>query len=196
VRAALLLAAALAGPAAAADRPAPPASRVDPAACTWVWAEMAGFGLWTERCALSTGLWRIVADPKLPGLVLMADDTPMLVAVQAFAKPAAAGIEAILPALVQGGYVPADDCVFAPVALRPAARTVATFEIVPVGARLAAFEATPEDLIPDPPCGAYGWSTHGVRCFVSDLRRPGTILYIDEGQDGTLIAPETLTVLR
>ena len=70
--------------------------------------------------------------------------------------------------------------------------TQTRYEIRPFGARLRAFQATPADQIPDPPCGAYGWSTHGVRYLLLDQHRPDRVLYLDEGQDGTLIQPATL----
>jgi hypothetical protein len=46
--------------------------------------------------------------------------------------------------------------------------------------------------VPDPPCGEYGWSTHGIHYFISDLRQPELILYVNEGQDGTMIEPGSI----
>ena len=37
-----------------------------------------------------------------------------------------------------------------------------------------------------------GWSTHGVRYFMTDLRRPDRVVYINEGQDGTQIDPRSI----
>ena len=50
----------------------------------------------------------------------------------------------------------------------------------------------PADEVPDPPCGAMGWSTHGVRYFMTDLRRPDRVVYINEGRDGTQIDPRSI----
>ena len=60
--------------------------------------------------------------------------------------------------------------------------------------RVAAFEATPEDEVPEPPCGDYGWPTHGVRYFMTDQRFPGRVVYVDIGQDGTMFDDTTITL--
>lgn len=73
-----------------------------------------------------------------------------------------------------------------------APRTIAFFQVQPVGERLQRLKATPRDEVPDPPCGDYGWSTHGVRYFLTDLRAPQWLVYVNEGQDGTLVNPRTL----
>jgi len=113
--------------------------------------------------------------------------------VQWFAKPPEAAVDAILQELRAKGLIPDDDaCVFRPAA-RPGPRTQAYHDIRPVGARLTALEATPPDQIPDPPCGEAGWSTHGVRYFITDMRTPDWVLYVNEGQDGTLIDARSIT---
>ena len=79
-----------------------------------------------------------------------------------------------------------------PLNIRPAPRTIAFYDIRPEGERLKDFEWAPKDQVPDPPCGEYGWSTHGIRYFISDLRQPELILYVNEGQDGTMIEPGSI----
>jgi hypothetical protein len=76
----------------------------------------------------------------------------------------------------RGDLADDEECVLQPVQVRPAHRTIQFLEIRPTGERLKAFEATPKDEIPDPPCGAYGWSTHGRRYFLTDIRQPDQIL--------------------
>ena len=184
--------AALAVP-AAAQPPMPEGSSV-PGKCTWEWMTGAGVGIWAERCDLDTGLWTPRLDDTLPGFVLTIDGAPQETILQVFEKPADAGVDAILPALRAGGYIPDDDdCVFEAAAIRPAPRTIAFHEIRPVGARLAAFEATPGDEVPEPPCGDYGWSTHGVRYFMTDTRFPERVLYVNVGQDGTMFDAASIT---
>ena len=174
--------------------PPRPAYATDPEKCTWEWKTGAGLGLWTERCALPTGLWEVVPRDALPGFVLTIDGRKEMTVLQVFDKPAEAGIEAILPALRQKGHIPDDeDCAFEPAAIRPAPRTIAFHEVRPTGARKAAFEATPADEVPDPPCGDYGWSTHGARYFMTDIRFPGRVVYVDTGQDGLMFDPASVT---
>ena len=152
-------------------------------------------GIWAEHCTLETGVWTPRFDEALPGFVLTVDGEAEGTILQVFEKPAEAGIAAILPELRKRGYIPDDDqCVFEPAAIRPAPRTVAFHEIRPIGARKEAFEATPEDEVPEPPCGAYGWGTHGVRYFMTDLRFPERVVYVNIGQDGTMFDDRTITL--
>jgi hypothetical protein len=154
-----------------------------------------GFSIPTQACRFSTGLWRVEVDPELPGLALWRDSDRLTTVLQVFRKPANAPVEAILPQLIAQARVPdVDDCRFVAVPLRPAARSIAFHQIRPVGKRLEAIEARIRHEIPEPPCGDYGWSTHGVRYFMTDFRRPDRVLYIDEGQDGTLIDPSGLSL--
>ncbi|MCE2909975.1 MAG: hypothetical protein O9343_14635 [Burkholderiaceae bacterium] len=46
--------------------------------------------------------------------------------------------------------------------------------------------------IPEPPCGPYGASTHGVRYFAFDPQRPDRIVFVDEGQDQPLFDARSL----
>jgi hypothetical protein len=196
VRYAVLAAFCLAVPAssAMAQPPMPTGSSV-PGKCTWEWMTGAGVGIWAERCDLDTGVWVPRFDADLPGFVLTVDGKDAGTILQVFDKPADADVSAILPTLRSRGHIPDDDeCVFAPAAIRPAPRTIAFYEIRPTGSRLAAFEATPEDEVPEPPCGDYGWSTHGVRYFTTDLRFPERVVYVDTGQDGTMFDDRTITL--
>jgi hypothetical protein len=124
------------------------------------------------------------------------DDQRQGMVLQLFHVAEGAKIDALLPELRKRGLVAdSDDCVFSPAALSPTPRTTAQYEIKPVGETLKRFEATPDDEVPDPPCGDYAWSTHGVRYFQSDLRAPGTVLYFDLGQDGSLFEPGSVTLM-
>jgi len=200
IAAAVAVAATLPLAAVAAERPPMPTGSVAPGKCTWEWVEFSGVGVWAETCDLN-GVYQVVARTDPPQLVLMVDGEPGDTVVQAFDKPADADISAILPALRKFGYIPDDDeCVFQPASdatlqmIGPAPRTLAFFEIMPTGSRLAAFEATPEDEVPEPPCGDYGWSTHGTRFFQTDTAHPEKVVYINIGQDGTMIDPRTVTL--
>jgi len=51
---------------------------------------------------------------------------------------------------------------------------------------------TPSGDIPEPPCGPYGASTHGVRYFLVDLRQPDRLIFVDEGQDQPMFDPSSI----
>lgn len=186
---------ALALPAAALAQPPQPTGSSIPGSCTWEWKTGGGLGIWAERCDLQTGVWEPRFEASLPGFVLTIDGKAEGTILHVFDKPADAEVSAILPALRAKGYIPDDDeCVFEPAAIRPAPRTIAFYEIKPVGARKEAFDATPEDEVPEPPCGEYGWSTHGVRYFLTDTRFPERVVYVNIGQDGTMFDDATITL--
>ena len=158
-------------------------------------------GIWGERCQFDTGIWEPVFDADLPGFALTLDGQVQDTVLQLFSKPDDQDISAVLPELRRQGYIPDDDdCMFMPASnetlasIGPVPRTRGVYEIMPIGDRLAAFDATPDDEVPEPPCGAYGWSTHGVRFFMTDISRPDTVIYFNLGQDGTMIVPGTLVL--
>ena len=177
-------------------QPPKPTESVDPARCQWEWKTGAGIGAWAERCDLTTGLWELKFKGDLPGFVLTIDGEESQTVLQPFAKPADGDIAAILPELRRRGYIPDDgECVFQPVAdLGPAVRTLAFFEIAPTGARKAAYDATPEDTIPDPPCGDYGVSPDGMRYFMTDTAHPDRAVFVNIGQDGLMFDEKTVTI--
>lgn len=180
---------------AASAQPPKPSTGTDPAKCVWEWKTGGGIGIWAERCTFATGVWEPVFKADLPGFILTVDGGDETTILQLFKKPADAPISAILPELRKRGYIPDDDeCVFEPAAdIRPLPKTRALFEIMPTGSRLAAFDATPADEVPEPPCGEYGWSTHGVRYFMTDITHPDTVVYLNIGQDGTMFDDGTVT---
>lgn len=179
----------------AASRGTMPAHSTDPENCEWHWQSAGGIGLWTERCHLESGVWQVEYREYLPGFVLTADGEDQETVIHLFTKPDTEGVDAILPTLREGGFIPDDeDCVFTPVSVRPAPRTLQFYQLMPTGTRLEALETTPADTIPEPPCGDYGWSTHGVRYFLSDIRQPGMIAYINVGQDGLFFDDTTVSM--
>jgi hypothetical protein len=149
-----------------------------------------------QDCRYGTGHWRVLADAGLPGFALWRDNERIATVIHVLRTPAAAPLSSVLPALAARGLIPPDECVFAPADLRiqPAAGRRHD-EIRPQGQRLARLLATPADQVPDPPCGDYGASTHGVRYFITDARHPGWVLYVNLGQDGTQIEPSSIAIL-
>jgi hypothetical protein len=180
----------LAATPAAADEARPPIPdwQTD-AACTWDWREGGGFGLWTERCALSTGLWEIVWDEEAGAFMQVVEGEPFALLVQPFAVADRDALR--LRLLDAGGLGPDAPCAFEPAAIRPGPKTMTTYVLMPTVEN--AFAPTAEGDVPDPLCGPYGASTHGVRYLVEDLRWPGVAVFVEEGQERPMFAPMSLT---
>lgn len=122
------------------------------------------------------------------------DGESLGIVVRSFPLEAGRGIDSLGPALAAAATpAPGPDCVFAPAALRPAPRTTAFFVLRSGRPDALAMTATGE--VPEPACGPYGASTHGVRYFITDTRWPGRALFVDEGQERPMFDPRSLTVL-
>jgi hypothetical protein len=161
------------------------------ASCAWEWREGGGFGLWTERCALSTGLWEIAWDEAAGAFVQLVGGAPGGLLVQPFAYDPADPEPLRLRLLAAGGLGADAPCAFEGAAIRPAPRTVAFLVLMPTVAD--AFAPTEEGDVPDPLCGPYGASTHGVRYLLTDLRWPGVAVFVEEGQERPMFDPASLT---
>lgn len=190
---------ALAGCSAATHRsstlPAKPTGQTDAQACTWQWREGGGLGLWTETCRFNGKHWETVFDAKRAAFVTRRDNEIVGIAVQSFAIPAGADITSLSHALIAEGGLKADaPCEWRNIALRPAPRTTAFFALTPSDP--ATLGPTPQGEVPDPVCGAYGASTHGVRYFVTDLRWPDRAIFVEECQERPLFDPASITTLN
>jgi len=162
--------------------------------CEWQSLSSAPLQVGAWSCVMPTGRWHVRAEPGLPGFALWVDDSRQQTVLHAVPRQPGAPLSSVVAALARAGHVPPDDCIFVRARGHPVPRGARAYEIRPAGARLAALRATPRDEVPDPPCGEYGWSTHGVRWFVVDPRRPRWVVYVNLGQDGTLIDPGTLRI--
>lgn len=181
--------------ATAARAASTPGSVVAESPCRTETLRAQGLQVQAQDCRYGTGRWRVRADDALPGFALWRDEERVATVIHALRKPAAAPLSSVLPALAARGLIPPDECVFVSADLRiPAAAGRQHYEIRPQGRRLAQLRATPADQVPDPPCGDYGASTHGVRYFITDDRHPTWVLYVNLGQDGTQIDPSTLAI--
>lgn len=190
----LALALACAAVPAAAEPPPKPATSTDADKCEWIWKEGGGLGVWTETCRMN-GVWEAVYDDKAGAFVITIDGEPNGVVLQRFVKPADADIAAILPELRKRGLIPDDDeCVFAKADRETSSPDIAFYEIMPVGSRKAAFDATPADEVPEPPCGDFGFAPDGISYFMTDSRHPDAVVYFNLGQDGMMFDPGTVTI--
>jgi len=176
------------------SRPLMPVWHTDARHCVWVWREGGGVGLWAETCHLPTGRWEVAWDGGQGAFRLRRDGEFMGVVVQSWQVRPEAGIEALTKALIDAGQLAPDaDCRWVSVAARPVVRTQALHALSPKAP--GAFLPTPQGDVPDPLCGPYGASTHGVRYFILDLRWPGRAVFVDEGQERPMFDPASITVM-
>lgn len=195
MRLAVPLALMLAAAPALAEPPPMPDYSVAPDQCEWHWrggsAGGVTLGLWVETCAFETGVWDILWDPEVPGMVQVIDGGDAFPVLQLFVLPPeaapGAGPEALLPGMRAAGLIPDDgECVFVRTDMDPVTPTAEMWDIYPVGARLAAFEAAPQDEVPEPPCGPYGFTPDGVSYYLTDPAAPRAVLRVEAGQDTPL----------
>jgi hypothetical protein len=190
----ILATAVLAAPAVAQeDRPTQPDWQTD-AACAWVWTEGGGLGLWAERCPLSTGLWEVAWREEEQSFVQLIDSEPFGLLIKPFPLTEETGWDGLREALIASGDLDPDaPCAFEGAAIRAAPRTVGFVVLTPTTPDALAPTETGD--VPDPLCGPYGVSTHGVRYFLTDLRIPGLALFVEEGQERPMFDPMSLTAL-
>lgn len=162
--------------------------------CSWNWREGGGTGLWAETCRFNDRTWQVIWDEGQVAFVARAGDDDMGIVVKAFALPRGANIHELGKTLIEVGALDANAaCIWDTIALRPAPRTMAFHVLAP--ADQTALSPTPSGEIPEPACGPYGASTHGVRYFLTDLRWPDLAIFIDEGQERPLFDPVSITRL-
>ena len=175
--------------------PPMPAWQTDARQCTWHWREGGGLGLWAETCDLSTGRWEVAWEEPKGAFVLRHHDQVQATVVKPWSLPMAAGMEGLTRALIGSEALPPDaPCHWQPIALRPAPRTMAFWVLVPNNPH--ALAPTAQGEVPEPVCGAYGVSTHGVRYFIVDLRWSGLAVSVDEGQERPMFDAASIVRLR
>jgi hypothetical protein len=175
-------------------RPDMPEWQTDAANCSWHWREGGGIGLWAETCRFNDRTWQVVWYEDQAAFVTRADDSEMGIAVQVFDLPSGSSISALGQTLIEAGALDANAaCIWDAIALRPAPRTMAFHVLTP--ADQTALGPTPSGDIPEPACGPYGASTHGLRYFLTDLRWSDVAVFIDEGQERPLFDPASITPL-
>jgi len=190
----LVLSAPMPGKANTTARPPMPDWQTYPATCAWHWREGGGIGLWTETCVFQGATWQVDWDADRVAFVTRSGEAVMGIAVKPFTLPPGSGIAALSAVLVAAGHLdPEAPCAWQHMALRPAPRTSAFHVLGPTDPK--ALAPTAEGEIPDPLCGPYGVSTHGVKYFVTDLRWPDRAIFVEEGQERPLFDPTSITPL-
>lgn len=176
-----------------ATRPSPPDWQTDPA-CEWVISEGGGIAFWSERCTLSTGLWEITWSMDDGAFVQTVDGASFGIVVRPFPVPEKGSWDSIRQDLVASGDLDEDaPCAFEPAAIRPDFRSISF--VVLTATTPDALSPTGTGDVPEPLCGPYGTSTHGVRYFLTDLRLPGLAVFIDEGQERPMFDPTSVTAV-
>lgn len=179
-----------------ADSALPPAPgwRTEAEGCSWSWREGGEIALWAETCDIDGRIWQVLWDDARAAFVTRRDDADMGIAVQVFSLPGGE-ITALSDTLVAAGNLePEAACTWRAVALRPAPRSRAFHVLTPDDP--AALAAADSGEIPEPVCGPYGASTHGVRYFMTDLRWAGRAIFVEEGQERPLFDPSSITLLH
>lgn len=182
-------------PQTVAGAPPSPFYGTDLKACRWAWVTGKDVGLWTEDCSFDTGRWQVSYDAAKDLFALSVNGEDPATVLQGFVT--AGGPQALLPELKARGLVLNDkECVFEASAEPLAPKGWTAWQVVPAGQKKAAFEALPDDEIPEPPCGDYGMAVDGITFFMVKDGAPDRVFYVNLGQDGTLIEPASVTVLK
>jgi hypothetical protein len=177
---------------AVAGAPPAPLHATDTTHCNWLWRSGGGLGLWTEQCRFESGLWEVRYDAAADRFALSVDNGEPYTVLQQFRNPG--GALAILPDLKARGMVTDDaECVMAPASAQPVPAGWSAFQVLPTGARKAAFDAQVQQEIPDPPCGPLGYAVNSIGFFMVRAGQPDRVLYVNLGQDGTLIELDSVT---
>ncbi len=163
--------------------------------CSWRWIEGSGLGMWSEFCQLSTGQWSIVWDESQYGFVLQHENKMIDLVVQPWKISPDVGISSLNESLNNAGFLLSDnDCQWQRIPIQTSTSTLSFFELY--ASKAEAPVTTAEVEVPEPLCGPYGKSTHGVRYFMVDLRWPDLAIYVNEGQERPMFDPASITVLH
>lgn len=166
--------------------PAEPFYATDKTNCAWSWNQGKGLALWTEQCKFDSGVWDVVYDAAKDLFALRVDAGEPYPVLRQFRQEG--GAVALLPSLKSQGLVLDDaECVMAQVSGQPAPEGWTTYQVVPTGKRKAAFDSVVQVEIPEPPCGELGYRVDLMGFFMVNAAKPDRVLYVNLGQDGTMI---------
>jgi hypothetical protein len=173
--------------------PVAPFYATDRENCSWVWKQGKGIGLWTEQCKFDTGLWDVIYEPANDLFALRVDAGEPYPVLRQFRQQG--GAAALLPSLKGKGLVLDDpECVMAKVEDQPAPPGWTAWQVVPTGKRKEAFESLVQVEVPEPPCGVLGYRVDLIGFFMVPEQAPDRVLYVNLGQDGTMIDLASITL--
>lgn len=148
-----------------------------------------------QKCELSTGTWDVLWDGRKKAFVQQRGRQTEGVVVQPWRLKGERGLTGLTLALTQAAaLVPGAPCRWQAVSAWPAPRSATFLALMPRDPKALAL--TEQGEVPDPVCGAYGASTHGVQYFLVDQRWPGWAVFVDEGQERPLFEPASITLMR
>lgn len=177
-------------PAEAADRPARPFYTIDKANCAWRWSAGNGIGVWNEDCRFETGHWEVTYDAAHDHFALSVDGGDPFPVLRQFRVAAGQGPADLLPDLKAKGLVLNDaECVFIPYTEQMSPMGWDIWRVMPTGERKRRFEGLSPGEVPEPPCGELGFAADNISFFMVRRDHPNRVLYVNLGQDGTMIDP-------
>ena len=159
--------------------------------CRWGQVNGAHLSMWSFACGPDQGGERLVADDALPGFAIVSATDPAArrVVMRTFAKPAAASITAILPALRAASPGPHT----ASCTLQSTPGGPGRYALSPTGNARAAWESAQTSAAePDFPCGPLGVGYVGDRYVRLMPGHADTVVFIDEGSEVQIFDPATL----
>ena len=77
---------------------------------------------------------------------------------------------------------------------QPAPPGWTAWQVVPVGKRKEAFDSVVQTEVPEPPCGELGYRVDLIGFFMVNDANPDRVLYVNLGQDGTMIDINSITL--
>jgi hypothetical protein len=161
--------------------------------CKWVWKTGKGIGVWTENCKFDTDAWSVTyneADDSFAQGISSQDQYTVL---RQYRKKPTESPDVLLPALKAAKLIPNDDeCKFEISKDEVKAPHFKIYDIVPLGKRKAAYDAVPENDLPDPPCGEVGLAVDYEAYWMIDDRHPDRVLFVNLGQDGSMFDPYSI----
>jgi hypothetical protein len=163
--------------------------------CSWQWKTGNGIGLWTEDCKLEQDHWSVDYDAANDWFSLAFNDEAPYPVVRQFRLAAGETMDTLLSSLKQKGLVLDNaECVFAASDTIEAPAGWKVYEVVPSGKLKDNFDALNSgDEVPEPPCGDLGLAVDYIGFFAVADQHPDRVVHLDLGQDGTMIAPFSVT---
>ncbi|MFO1121303.1 MAG: hypothetical protein U1F47_03130 [Hyphomicrobiales bacterium] len=145
--------------------------------------------MWTEDCTFDNGRWNVAHDKMQDFFGLHVDNGELYPVLRHFRVDPAKGLRCPAARPEEARLVlDSPDCVFMK-SEEQGAPGWTMWQVMPVGKVKAAFEALPKDEVPELPCGQTGYAVDSIGFFMTHADHPDRVLYVNLGQDGTMIDP-------